>query len=105
MIAPLAFILRHWRVLAVVVMAAALWMHGHSVGNARCELRHAEAQVASAKAAFQAAEIASRKEAARLEAEAAREALARELEDAANADPARNHDCLPADRVRRLNRQ
>lgn len=103
MIAPLAFILRHWRILAAVAIAAALWLHGASVGKARCQLAHAGTQAAAMKAAFDAAEIASRKEAARLEAEAAREALARELEDAANADPARSPDCLPADRVRRLN--
>lgn len=90
------FALRWRRPLAVLAVAAGLWLHGYSTGAGQCEAAHeltaakVEAEKAEALADLAAAEQRNR-------------LMALELEDAARAEPMQSPACLPRSRVLRLN--
>ncbi len=96
------FLLKYWKPVLAMILAVAIWCHGHRTGTAWCEARHQAELAAAQKAQMRAAEEASRAEAARLEAEAERDRRNKELEDAAYAEPHSAACGLPASRVLRL---
>lgn len=83
-------------VTALAVVSTAFTLGVRHGGN----VCRAEAQIVKDAAEL----VVKENELIRLTLELERDQLARELEDAANADPVTSPGCLPADRVRRLNR-
>lgn len=94
-----------WPAALALVIAAGLWLHGQSVGQAKCEAAYADEIREARNEADHAASVAAIKERERLAAEAERDRLATELEDAAYADPVSAPACLSADRVLRIDRR
>ena len=93
----------HWRLIAALAVAAAIWGHGNVSGKAACRAEQQEDQIRVQKELFRVADEASREELKRLEAERERDAMSQQLEDLAYAEPPSDGCGLPASRVLRLN--
>lgn len=81
----------------IIILSAAIYAKGRVDGASALRAQLIEAREASREAQ-------AKLEAQRLATEAERAALQQSLEDEARAQPVAHPECLPADRVRRLDR-